>query len=378
MNTPIPEENKPIIAILTTRDRERKFCGNRNNFRDIIKTGRDLGYLVYVVTVRDLKLDSRVVTGYVPIPGGKLWSAIPVPLPQIVYNRIPTRELNEKPLVARKIAQCLEHPDIVLYNPYFFNKWHLFEWLKGSRATARHVPQTKRLRSSRTLVSMLKNYNSLYLKPENGKAGKGIMRLLYRNDATLPYRLQIQGGRRNLTYKAASLDRLWARIGKEKGSELYIVQQAIELATHRGRPFDLRILLQKNGRGSWSVTGIGARLAGARSITTHVPRGGSIEEPSSMLEGTFGSERAATILKSVPTTALLIARQIERACEYTLGEMSMDLGVDVNGGLWFFEANSRPMKFDEPAIRKLSLERIFQYSQYLNHQLTSVQREIRK
>ena len=84
-----------------------------------------------------------------------------------------------------------------------------------------------------------------------------------------------------------------------------------------------------------------------------------------MLEGTFGTERAATILKSVPTTALLIARQIERASGITLGEMSMDLGVDDNGGLWFFEANSRPMKFDEPAIRKLSLERIFQYAQHV-------------
>lgn len=79
------------------------------------------------------------------------------------------------------------------------------------------------------------------------------------------------------------------------------------------------------------MTGIGARLAGARSITTHVPRGGSIEEPASMLESTFGTERAAMILKSVPTTALLIARQIERASDSMLGEMSMDLGVDENG-----------------------------------------------
>ncbi|WP_410511997.1 YheC/YheD family protein [Paenibacillus sp. BR2-3] len=365
MNARFPDDSKPVIAILTTSDRERKFCGNRSNFRDIIRTGKELGYLVYVVTVRDLKLESRIVNGYVPAPVGKLWHRIPLPLPQIIYNRIPTREEEEKGPVARKIAQCLEHQDIVLYNPYFFNKWSLFEWLKGSRATSRHVPHTKRLRSSRTLASMLKNHDSLYLKPENGKAGKGIMRLNYRGDAVLPYRLQIQGLKKNLTYKAASLDRLWTRIEKEKGDDLYIVQQAIELATHRGRPFDLRVLLQKNGRGGWGVTGIGARLAGVRSITTHVPRGGSIEEPRNMLEGTFGSEKTAAILRSVPTTALLVARQIERASEYALGEMSMDLGVDKNGGLWFFEANSRPMKFDEPAIRKLSLERIFQYSQHL-------------
>lgn len=368
MSSRVPDPSKPVIAILTTSDRLKQFRGNRSNFRDIIRTGREMGCLVYVVTTRDLKLEERTVSGYVPSSSGKLWYSIPVPLPQIIYNRISNREEEEKAPVARKIAECLESDKIQLYNPSFFNKWNLFEWLKESRATSKHVPKTRRLRSANTLTAMLMNHESLYLKPESGKAGKGIMRLRYRADSDLPYRLQIQGGKKNATYRAASMDRLWERIRKEKGTSRYIVQQAIALATHRGRPFDLRVLVQKNGRGAWAVTGIGARLAGARSITTHVPRGGSIEEPAAMLEGTFGPERAAAILKNVPTAALLIARQIENASAMMLGEMSMDLGVDDEGGLWFFEANSRPMKFDEPAIRKLSLERIIQYSQHLARQ----------
>lgn len=368
MNSRIPDPSKPVIAILTTSDRLQHFRGNRQNFRDIIRTGKEMGYLVYVVTVRDLRLEEPVVTGYVPSANGKLWVAVPVPRPQVIYNRIPNREEEEKAPVVRKIAECLEHPDIQLYNPCFFNKWNLFEWLKESKATARHVPKTRRLRSAATLTAMLKNHDSLYLKPEKGKAGKGIMRLRYRPDTLLPFRLQIQSGKKNTTYKAASVERLWARIGRAKGTSRYIVQQAIGLAGYQGRPFDLRVLLQKNGRGAWAVTGIGARLAGARSITTHVPRGGSIEDPSTMLEGTFGTEQAGDILKNVSTTALLVARQIERASGFMLGEMSMDLGVDEQGGVWFFEANSRPMKFDEPAIRKLSLERIFQYGLHLSRQ----------
>ncbi|WP_238654785.1 YheC/YheD family protein [Paenibacillus piscarius] len=368
MNSRIPDPSKPVIAILTTSDRLQHFRGNRQNFRDIIRTGKEMGYLVYVVTVRDLRLEEPVVTGYVPSASGKLWYAVPVPRPQVIYNRIPNREEEEKAPVVRKIAECLEHPDIQLYNPCFFNKWNLFEWLKESKATARHVPKTRRLRSAATLTAMLKNHDSLYLKPEKGKAGKGIMRLRYRPDTLLPFRLQIQSGKKNTTYKAASVERLWARIGRAKGTSRYIVQQAIGLAGYQGRPFDLRVLLQKNGRGAWAVTGTGARLAGARSITTHVPRGGSIEDPSTMLEGTFGAEHAADILKNVSTTALLVARQIERASGFMLGEMSMDLGVDEQGGVWFFEANSRPMKFDEPAIRKLSLERIFQYGLHLSRQ----------
>ncbi|MNE78462.1 hypothetical protein D3C80_1748710 [compost metagenome] len=48
--------------------------------------------------------------------------------------------------------------------------------------------------------------------------------------------------------------------------------------------------------------------------------------------------------------------------------MSMDLGIDTEGSMWFFEANAKPMKFDEPHIRKKSLERIFQFSHYLSRQ----------
>jgi hypothetical protein len=62
----------------------------------------------------------------------------------------------------------------------------------------------------------------------------------------------------------------------------------------------------------------------------------------------------------------MIARQIEKAAGQTLGEMSMDLGVDRDGALWFFEANSKPMKFDEPHIRKKSLEQIIHYCMYLS------------
>ncbi|MNB68723.1 Endospore coat-associated protein YheD [compost metagenome] len=360
-------DGKPVVAILTIADKTRLFRGNHKNFRDIIRTGNDMGFLAYVVTVRDLKLGRPSINGYVPGPG-KTWISAELPSPQVIYNRIPAREDEAKPSVARKIAECLEYPGIRLYNPYFFNKWNLFEWLKESRAAFRHVPATRRLRNGRTLSVMLKNHHGLYLKPESGKAGKGIMRIRFTEDSPLPYRLQIQSERKSATYKSGSIERLWSRIEKETGRSHYIVQEMIELATYKGRPFDLRVLLQKNGRGGWGVTGIGARLAGARSITTHVPRGGSVENPSSMLEAMFGPDKASATLKNVTSTALLIARQIERSSGHTLGEMSMDLGVDDKGGLWFFEANSRPMKFDEPEIRKLSLERIFQYSHYLVRQ----------
>ena len=356
---------RPVFAILTIDDDVQLFRGNRNNFADLIRTGREHGFTTYVVTVSQLKLSKPRVAGYTFSEETQVWKKGWFPLPDIVYNRVPMREDEMQPSVRRKIAACLKHPNIRLFNPSFFNKWSLFEWLSLSKTTRPYIPVTRRLVSRESLRRMLRQHPFLYLKPISGKAGVGIMSVRLFKDKQLPYRLKLQQKKRSKTFRCSTFDGLWNRIRKQSQGERYIAQQGIELAAYADRHFDLRLLIQKNQRGQWDITGIGARVAGSTSITTHVPRGGSIEEPEKLLVGAFGPEQARKILAKVKSAALLIARQIERASGHELGEMSMDLGVDKQGGIWFFEANSKPMKFDEPHIRQKSLERIFQYSHFL-------------
>ncbi|MBW4840393.1 MAG: YheC/YheD family protein [Paenibacillaceae bacterium] len=369
MSNPLLSDKKPVVAVLTVDDTDKLFRGNRSNFRDLVKTGQELEYPVYVVTAKDLKLGAKRVQGYLFHPEDKAWKKQWFPLPDVIYNRIPLREDEKKPEVRRKIDEVIEHETIHLFNPFFFNKRRLFEWLKKGRSTKTLVPDTKKMLGPKTLAAMLEKFGCLYLKPESGKAGKGIMLLRLDVNDIKPYRLTIQGKRRrNVVYKTAKLPLLWKRIKKEAGNTPYIMQESIELTSYRGRHFDMRVLVQKNGKGIWMVTGIGARLAGPKRITTHVPQGGSIEDPEKMLLPAFGPEMTALLLSRIKSSALLIAKQIEKESGFLLGEMSMDLGIDTDGRLWFFEANAKPMKFDEPHIRKKSLERIFQYSQYLSRQ----------
>lgn len=366
MSAPLLGDRKPIIAVLTVDDPAKQFRGNRANFRDLVKTGQELNYPVYIVTARDLKLGANKVQGYLFHPEEKTWRKHWFPLPDVIYNRIPLREDERKPEVRRKIAEVIQHDTIHLFNPFFFNKRRLFEWLKKSRSTKALVPDTKKMLGPRTLFPMLEKYGSLYLKPESGKAGKGIMLLQLNEHEAKPYWLTIQGQRKkNIVYKTASLPALWRRVKAEAGRTPYIMQESIELTSYRGRHFDMRVLVQKTGKGVWMVTGIGSRLAGPKRITTHVPQGGSIEDPEKMLAPVFGSDMTSFLLGRVKSSALLIAKQIEKESGFPLGEMSMDLGIDTDGRLWFFEANAKPMKFDEPHIRKKSLERIFQYCQFL-------------
>ncbi len=373
MEHPVPSQEayglvqakKPVFAILTVEDDIQLFRGNRSNFADIIRAGSQHGFTVYVVTTRQLKLSRTRIMGYSYSEDSETWYKGQFPLPDIVYNRVPMREDEMLPDVRKKIAACLKHPTIRLFNPAFFNKWSLFEWLNLSKSTRPYIPATRKLVSRIGLRRMLQQHPFLYLKPISGKAGVGIMSVRVHPDKPHPYRLKMQQKRKSRTYRCSTLSSLWLQIKKQSAGEAYIAQQGIELAAVSDRQFDLRALLQKNQRGQWDITGIGARVAGTTSITTHVPRGGSIEDPEKMLVGSFGTEQARKLMVKAKNAALLIARQIERSSGQVLGEMSMDLGVDRTGGVWFFEANSKPMKFDEPHIRQKSLERIFQYGQYL-------------
>src|SRR5690606_6475257 len=61
---------------------------------------------------------------------------------------------------------------------------------------------------------------------------------------------------------------------RSKGHSM-ILQRYIHLAKTRGRPFDLRVMVQKKpGRSRWKVTGMLAKVAGRRYIVTNIRRSG--------------------------------------------------------------------------------------------------------
>lgn len=358
---------KPAIAILAFEERNR-LRGNKKLFIDLMKTGRKLGTIVYVTTVRDLDLSGKKIVGYVYDENKKTWTSRLFPFPHVIYNRIPYRKYEKRPEVQQAIRACFSDRRLSLFNPFFFDKWKLFEWLSRSEKTRPFLPKTERLLSSENLDSLFEyGCSMLYVKPIRGKAGNGIMRVdRKKTDTGTEYRIAyVRSGRRE-TVACASVSELWEILKGKIGRKEYIVQQGIELVQYRNRPFDLRLLVQKNGRGRWAITGIGARVAGKRSITTHVPRGGSIRHPEELLQSLFGVDKTTEMLRNAGKSALAIASRIEKGAGRMLGEMSMDLGVDTNGRFWFFEANSKPMKFDEPSIRHKSLRRLIEYCMFLS------------
>ncbi|MGZ4113197.1 MAG: YheC/YheD family endospore coat-associated protein [Tumebacillaceae bacterium] len=355
----------PIVGILTVlRKGTNSFRGNRANFRDIIEMGRRLGMTVVVCTPEGLSGDDRM-EGWVLTESQKPeWKSVVLPLPSVVYNRVPDREAEQSSAVVQVKKRLAEH-GIPLFNPQFFDKGQMFQWVHSERETASHVPHTETLEGEQQIAKLLRQHSLLYVKPADGKAGDGIIQIRKTGQG---YRVVAQAHGKRVRAQFATRQQVASAVWRKTQGRSYLLQQGISLASYSGRRFDLRLLVQKNRNGAWRVTGVGARVADRDGITTHVPNGGEIERATLALRSAFGRQRGNAILQEVRQMALTFAQTIEQQAGKSgqvIGEMSMDIGVGADGSLWFFEANAKPMKFDEPYIRAKSLLRLLHYCDFL-------------
>jgi hypothetical protein len=356
------------IAILTSADVRHGFRGNRGNFRDLIRAARNQRTLAYLVTapalLRAMQRPSHLpsaVSGFIYDESRKQWRKSIFPFPKVVYNRMPTRADERKKHVQLLIRRLLDDPRVSFFNPHFFDKSLLARWIAEDTELKSYLPSTEILRGERSFTSMVERHQEVFLKPVHGKAGSGMMQVGKRH--ANEWYLKRQKGKHTLTRTFTDGHQLWLAIKTIINRKPYVMQQFVRLAQINGAVFDLRLLLQKNSVGQWSVTGIGARVAGKHSLTTHVPKGGYIASPQRILQAKLGREQTRKILLEVGKLGVRLARHIELKSGELLGEMSMDIGLDRHYRRWFFEANARPMKFDEPAIRKRSLRKWVRFCQ---------------
>src|SRR5690606_37536908 len=117
------------------------------------------------------------------------------------------------------------------------------------------------------LRAFLRRYPNAFLKPTGGSLGLGILAIRRRGER---YRL-VASTRAGTIHRRfhgfAALARWLSRYIRNRE---YVVQQGISLARWGGRPFDLRILMQKDTGGQWEMTKGYARVAPPGSLTSNL------------------------------------------------------------------------------------------------------------
>jgi hypothetical protein len=361
----------PYFGIMTNKRSDsaqgfRGLRGRRENYTALLRLAHSMGAVAFVFACEDVDFKKMRVLGYRQQSDGR-WYSQSYPIPDVVYNRVPDRKSELSAVVVatkRRIAQLERTHGVHLFNPHFLNKWELHKLFSRDPRVKPHLPSTRLYRSTDDIVSGLKQHGFVYLKPRDSFAGRGIMRASRSRDG---YTLSVKRGTRYHHIRSSEVSGLLSLFQRHRRPGVYLVQQGLELARYKGSIFDARIIVQKNGQGQWVLSGAGVRVAARGGITTHVPNGGYIAPIEKVLGTAFAEHSVGpdVVYERIRQLALTIAPSIEEHYKKLFGELSMDIGIDRNGNCYFFEANAKPMKFDEPTIRKETLRCLIEYARYL-------------
>ncbi|MCC3374527.1 YheC/YheD family protein [Cohnella sp. REN36] len=222
--------------------------------------------------------------------------------------------------------------------------------LLGDPELARRVPATEPFSRER-LRAMLDRHGMVYAKPDTGSQGIGVIRVEQRDGG---YRYQ--SGERICRF--GSLQAMYGSLRVEIGSRRYLIQQGVRALRYEGRPFDFRVMVQRNPSRRWECTGTAARVAPPGKIVSNGSQGGTIFSPDRLMGPIAGSARAQSLLRRMERLALRTAAAFARTYP-AMNELGLDIAVDRNLTPWILEVNTRPdpcpfAKLDDPAsIRKI-------------------------
>ncbi|MDD3022880.1 MAG: YheC/YheD family protein, partial [Syntrophomonadaceae bacterium] len=330
--------------------------------------GKKLPGQVYIFTPSSINWSNNTVRGYVyrqlSIERG-MWVSQIYPLPDVVYDRIPSRSSEAQTNIRNTKQRLCKMPYLKYFNPSFLNKWKVYQLLITDSRLYPYIPETQHL-TEVSLEAMLKKHDTLYLKPADGSLGKGIIKVRRDEKGILHLVAHRKGRHRSQAQNASDL---WKKTKVFRGDRSYIVQQGIKLATFHGSPFDIRIIFQKNSKGEWQVGKKFVRVAAKGSSVANLSSGGRVETTKRVFRILY--KNPATIEEKnthIKELCKNIANTLEHSSQSNYGELGIDIGMDQNGFPWLIEVNSKPRKTTESehsqVIARNTLKRPLEYAAY--------------
>jgi hypothetical protein len=344
----------PIVGIFTSgfTPYPLRPVGDRSMFfSKLLSVQKSVGVIPFVFGEQHIDWERGLIEGFFYQKNG--WKRQFIPFPNVVYDRLPNRR-SENCKEQRVVKERMQHEYLIpWYNPGFFNKLDIYEKLYNDFEVYKYLPETVPFTSFTHIESMLSQYKSVYIKPINGSLGLGVHQILFDKEKCLYYcRYHDQVGEKRLQ-KFSTLESLMNRVFKKRSLENMLVQQGISLLKVDNRPIDFRIHTNKDANGNWQVTAMAAKVAGIGSVTTHVKSGGVIKT----LKEIFSKEERDYYTPKLKDAALQLSNSLERQMEGIIGEIGFDFGIDKDGQIWLFEANSKPGRsiFTHPQLKDFDL-----------------------
>lgn|SRR5690625_210694 len=183
------------------------------------------------------------------------------------------------------------------------------------------------------LYRFIEKNRTVVLKPARGERGKGV------------YILNKKDGKFKLGFKKKesklTLDELEEFLQSNILSKRYIVQKYISSRTIQGDPFDCRVHVEKNGSGKWEVARMFIRIGIGQKVISNINQGGGISDLKPFLKSNF-PDKWQQIIERLNNLATTLPYKLEEIRDVTVMTVGFDIGINKDGDLYIFEANSAP------------------------------------
>jgi hypothetical protein len=340
---------------------EQHYC------RRLSQASTKYGISVVVLCPQSIQTHHQI-SGYIFRQGG--WKKAIVPLPDIIYDRCFHKQKGDTRAISKMLTSSSIHKPSILWARGLPGKWQVYNQLKMDPTLFPHLPLTSYYSGSESLIENLITYQGqVFLKPQAGSQGK---RTLHIQTSQCSKRFIIKGRDHHNKEFIQILDTeteglTW--VHQFICHRPYIIQPYLHLLNKQGHPFDIRVLMQKDGEGRWMLTGMAVRTGQHGGITSNLHGGGTATSVLPFLTQEFGTAPAEQMMTVLHKLSSSIPPILESYFG-RLGELGIDYGIDKEGKVWILEANSKPGRtsFDHignPTIAILANENPLRYARYL-------------
>lgn len=318
-----------MIGILYSRPMLHQLIKGRRSFEMpvfYLEAARKTGENIVFFSLYDINWSERTV---------RCWDGIHSiqiirPLPSVIINR--TRTSNQHSM---KLIKRMKELGSLIINEYnVISKLQIHRILSKNNDLTPYLPATHSVNYD-SVKKLLKQYNSLFLKPSTASVGQGVIRI--RKSSKGPIADINKLGRtksRNVT-----IQQIVKMIKRQRRN--YLVQQGISLMSHEGKLVDFRVSVQKNGNGEWQYTGMVGRMAQKGAVVTNLHCRGKALKASDILQ-TWGWN-ASKVESEIAELGIRIAETLDKSLPL-VADIGLDIALDEQQHPWLIEVNFRDLR----------------------------------
>ncbi|MCS7458866.1 YheC/YheD family protein [Paenibacillus doosanensis] len=331
----------PYVGILVNDKLHSRLPSGNTQYEAVdfyVEAAGEYGLTPCFFRIQDVKRDTFRVNAYVKENGRFVQKHIP--LPAVIHNRA----------IYNGSAEYNELSSWVAGGTRLFNQWNRYgklrvhELLMQNPDLRPHLPGTSAANTTNIGI-MMKLYDKIIIKPDRSSIGRGVMLLQKIASGwklTYPVSLSVRNKKkRHLRFRGPRLPALLVRRLKKMP---YIVQQCLALATYRGRPFDLRVSVQRDGSGLWQVTGLVAKVAPKGSFLTNVAQGGTVHRLEDILAEEYPLLDGQLVYAQLCDFSLRVCRYLGEQLPH-LADLGLDVGMTKDGYPLFVECNGKDQRY---------------------------------